>query len=231
MGSPSAVAQGREPSRIGRSALRLLRRIPRAALEARPLELDMRRGPHGGDSSLAKGLDQRVKASSESGKLSLSPAPHNCLTSRRTTYHGIPPPKRNVTPRGGAAIAFARTRCPPRRMAERDRLQPGEPVAADRATQEDRRLVVDQLAAEADEDRWPIDQARSLLLAALGGEPSHATLVWSHAGQDRSAAPARGVGERPTRPDFQRRAGRGRKGVAGIGREGGGFVLCYSRKW
>ena len=44
---------------------------------------------------------------------------------------------------------------------------------------------------------------------------SHLTrrLVWSHAGQDRSAALASGVGEPPTRADFKRRAGRGRKSV------------------
>jgi hypothetical protein len=104
-------------------------------------------------------------------------------------------------------------------------------VTAAGATQEDRRLAIDQLAAEAGEDRWPIDQARPLLLAALGGESSHVTLVWSHAGQDRSAALASGVGEPPTRPDFKRRAGRGGKGVAGIGRERGRFVLCHSQKW
>jgi len=38
------------------------------------------------------------------------------------------------------------------------------------AAEEDRRLVVDQLAAAVGEDGWPIDQARPLLLAATGRE-------------------------------------------------------------
>ena len=116
-------------------------------------------------------------------------------------------------------------------MAERDRLQPRQPLAAARATQEDRRLVVDQLAAQAGEDGRSSGETCPLLLAALGGESSHATLVWSHAGQDRCSVLSRGLGEPPSRADFKRRAGRGRKGVAGIGRERVRFVLCDSYKW
>ena len=41
-------------------------------------------------------LDQREVASSESDKMSLSAAHHNCLGSRRTSYHGIPASKRTV---------------------------------------------------------------------------------------------------------------------------------------
>jgi hypothetical protein len=74
--------------------------VPRAALEARRLELDMRCGLHGGNSTLVTGLDPRARASVQADKMSLTAArPHNPI-SRRTTYHGIPPPKRNVTPLG-----------------------------------------------------------------------------------------------------------------------------------
>jgi len=116
-------------------------------------------------------------------------------------------------------------------VAERHRLEPGKSVAAARAAQEDRRLVVDQIAAEAGKDGRPIDPARPLLLAAFGGESSYATLAWSPAGQDRSAALASGVGGPPVRPDFKRRAGWGQKGVGGIDRERGRFVLGHSQKW
>jgi hypothetical protein len=39
-------------------------------------------------------------------------------------------------------------------------------------------------------------------LAAPGGEPSHATAVWSHAGQDRGATLASRVGEFLAGADF-----------------------------
>jgi hypothetical protein len=77
--------------------------VPWAALEARPLELDMRCALHAGNSTLVTGLDQRVRASVKADKMSLSDARPYCLSSRRTSYHGIPAPKRNVTPLGYAA--------------------------------------------------------------------------------------------------------------------------------
>ena len=80
-------------------------------------------------------------------------------------------------------------------VAERDRLQPGEPVAAAGAARQDRQLVADQLAVEAGEDRRSAGETRPILLAAPGGEPSDSTTVWSHARQDRSAALARWVGK------------------------------------
>jgi hypothetical protein len=80
--------------------------VPWAALEARPLELDMRRGIHRGNSTLVTGLDQRVRARGQSDRMSLSAAHPHSLTSRRTTYHGIPAPKRNVMALGYAASAF-----------------------------------------------------------------------------------------------------------------------------
>ena len=56
-------------------------------------------------------------------------------------------------------------------------------------------LVADQLAATAGEDRRPFDQARPVLLAAAGGEPSDAAAVRKHGAADRGAAGASGVGE------------------------------------
>jgi hypothetical protein len=66
--------------------------------EARRLELNMRCGIHRGNSSLVTRLAQRVGATGESDIMSLSAARPKCLSSGRTTYPGIPPPKRNATP-------------------------------------------------------------------------------------------------------------------------------------
>ncbi len=60
---------------------------------------------------------------------------------------------------------------------------------------QDRQLVAHRLAEEAGEDRRPAGETRPILLAAPGGEPFDSTTVWSHAGQDRSAALARWVGK------------------------------------
>jgi hypothetical protein len=58
-----------------------------------------------------------------------------------------------------------------------------------------RRLVVDQLAAAVSEDGWPIDQARSLLLAAPGREPPDSATVRQYAGADSWAAPSGEIAE------------------------------------
>ena len=70
------------------------------------------------------------------------------------------------------------------------------------AAEENRPLVAHQLAAAAGEDGRPAGEACSLLLTALGREPSDAAALRSHAGQDRAAAgsheviPAQVVGKR-----------------------------------
>ena len=87
-------------------------------------------------------------------------------------------------------------------VAESDRLQPGEPLAAAGTTEASRQLVAHQLAAAAGEDGRPADQARAVLLAAAGGEPSDAAPVWSHAGQDCGPILPSVVGEPPTGSDF-----------------------------
>ena len=63
-------------------------------------------------------------------------------------------------------------------LVESNRSQSGESMATVGATQEDRRFVLDQLAAAVSEDGRPIDQACSLLLVALGREPPDAATVW-----------------------------------------------------
>jgi hypothetical protein len=62
-----------------------LLRVEIKVFRARPLELDMRCGPRGGNSTLVTGRDQRVRTGPESGKMSLSAANHKGLSSGRTT--------------------------------------------------------------------------------------------------------------------------------------------------
>ena len=84
-------------------------------------------------------------------------------------------------------------------MAELDRVQPGEPVAAAGAAEEDRSLVADQLAAAAGEDGRPVGEACALLLAAVSGRSSDAAGVRgdfaAHLGAARGDWIGRGSGE------------------------------------
>ena len=58
-------------------------------------------------------------------------------------------------------------------VAERDRQQLGEPVAAVGAAEEERQLVADKPVAAASEERGPADQtAHPVLLAAAGRDPN-----------------------------------------------------------
>ena len=79
-------------------------------------------------------------------------------------------------------------------VVDSDRLQPGEPVAAARAAERDRWLVLDQLAAAVGEDRWTVGEARTILLAAAGRESSDAPFVWKHGAADCGAARANRIG-------------------------------------
>ena len=65
-------------------------------------------------------------------------------------------------------------------MAEPDRLQPGESVAAAGAAEAVRQLVADEFAAAARQNRRAFDQARPVLLAAFSGEADDAVPVWKH---------------------------------------------------
>ena len=80
-------------------------------------------------------------------------------------------------------------------MAECDRLQPRDPVAALGAAQRSRQLVADQLAAAIGENRRSIGQARMIRLVAPGGKSSDAAALWRDAPADRSAAGSSGVAE------------------------------------
>ncbi|MGB7723564.1 MAG: IS1380 family transposase, partial [Bryobacteraceae bacterium] len=79
-------------------------------------------------------------------------------------------------------------------VVERDGLQPGEPVAEAGATEEDRELVADELAATVGEDRRQAGQTCPLLLADAGREPSDAAVVREHGAPNRIAAGAQRIG-------------------------------------
>src|ERR1035437_3777746 len=79
-------------------------------------------------------------------------------------------------------------------VAEPDRLQPREFVAAAGVAGAGRHLVADQLAAAPGEDRRAVDQACPVLLAPAGGESSDAAALRKHAAEDRDAAVASGIG-------------------------------------
>jgi hypothetical protein len=80
-------------------------------------------------------------------------------------------------------------------VAERDRIQLGQPVAAAGAAEGNRNMVIDQFAAAVGENRRAADQACPLLLAIVGREPSHAAPVQKHAAADGGSAGASGVAE------------------------------------
>lgn len=73
-------------------------------------------------------------------------------------------------------------------------LQPGEPVAATGAAQEDRSLVADQLATAVSEDGRAIGETRPLLLALAGRRSSDAAGVRGDSSKDLGAAPADWIG-------------------------------------
>jgi hypothetical protein len=92
-------------------------------------------------------------------------------------------------------------------VAERDRIQLGQPVAAAGAIEGNRNVVVDQLAAATGEDRRPVGKSCLLLLAVVGREPSDAALVRKHAAADSGFAAARWVSSAGRRNQPGRRRG------------------------
>jgi hypothetical protein len=68
----------------------------------------------------------------------------------------------------------------------------GESLAAAGAARADWEVVTNQHAAAVGEDRRTVDQARTLLLVAAGGESPDAPTVRRHAAEDRGAAGAAG---------------------------------------
>ena len=91
-------------------------------------------------------------------------------------------------------------------MAERDRIQTGQPVAAAGAAEGNRNVVVDQLAATVGEDRRATGQACAVLLAIAVREPSHAAPVWKRAAADGGFADASRIGT-AARPNQSGRRG------------------------
>src|SRR5262252_5527952 len=71
--------------------------------------------------------------------------------------------------------------------------------AAAGTAEENREVVPDQLAATAGEDGRKVGEARPLLLASLGGEPSDAAAVRVDGTPDRVAARPFRVGEQANR--------------------------------
>ena len=98
-----------------------------------------------------------------------------------------------------------------RLAAERARVQPRESVAATRAAEAHRQLVADQSPAAPRQDGWAAGQARPLLLAPAGGEPSDAAAVRGDAPADLGAAGADRLtdngGRRPSLAKNGRNAG------------------------
>jgi len=80
-------------------------------------------------------------------------------------------------------------------VAGRDRLQPGEPAASASATPENRQLALHQSPAALRQDAGTADQAREMLLAPTGGEPSGAAAVGGHAAGDLGAAGTGWIGD------------------------------------
>src|ERR1039458_3959111 len=78
-------------------------------------------------------------------------------------------------------------------MAEPDRLQLGQSVAAVGAAEEDWSLVADQLATAVSEDGRAVGEARPILLAPVGRGPSDAQGVQRDSAADLGAAIAGGV--------------------------------------
>ena len=83
-------------------------------------------------------------------------------------------------------------------LAERVGLQPGEPVAAAGAAEENRELVADESAATSGQDRWAAGETRPVLLATPGGEPFDETFIFQHAGADRWTAASVGIDQGAT---------------------------------
>jgi len=75
-------------------------------------------------------------------------------------------------------------------IAEPDRLNSGEPVAATGVAAKDRQLVAHQLAATFGENRRATGKARTLPLAAVGGKPSDPAAVRQRAAANRSTTNA-----------------------------------------
>ena len=80
----------------------------------------------------------------------------------------------------------------------------------------DRQLVVDQLAAATGENRRSIGQARTVLLADGGREPSDQAALGGDGRKDRRLAGADGVDAGDGRSEIRRPGGEGRRRICGM---------------
>jgi hypothetical protein len=78
-------------------------------------------------------------------------------------------------------------------VAEPDRLQPGQPVAAVGVASTDRSLIADHFVAATAENQRAFDKARPILLAAPDGELPHMTAIHRHIAENHGAAGAGGI--------------------------------------
>lgn len=124
---------------------------------------------------------------------------------RPRTYESAPVSSRNVMAAFRYITARYRLSTSKTRSSRGEaKLRPGNVHSADdsknyssrdrAATEADRELVVDELAATVDEDRRQANRACAVLLAAAGGEPSDAAAVRGHGAPNRSAAGAHRIG-------------------------------------
>lgn len=107
-------------------------------------------------------------------------------------------------------------------MAECDRLQPRESLAAAGAAEKGREVVADESAAAVGEGGWAVGQTCPLLLADAGRERFDAEALRGHGAADRGVASASGVGEGCNSREIGQPAGEERKGVGGISHKGHG---------
>ena len=75
----------------------------------------------------------------------------------------------------------------------------------------------DQFAATVNEDRWPVGQARALLLAAAGGEPFNAAAVPGDGGKDCRLTGGDGLEGGCWPKEITEEGGEGRRGPHGSG--------------
>jgi Transposase DDE domain group 1 len=104
---------------------------------------------------------------------------------------------------GNQAVKMARLAA----MAQPDCLQLGKLVAEVGVTEGNQVVVADQFATTAGNDRRAVDQACSLLLAAIGREPYGAAPVRKHAEADRGFVAASRIGAAARRNESGRRRG------------------------
>ncbi len=89
-------------------------------------------------------------------------------------------------------------------------------MAAAGVAKPDRQLVVDEPTAATGEDGWPIGQARPVLLAAVGREPSDQAALRGDGAEDRRLAGGDGVDAGDVCSEIRWPGGDGRRGVCGM---------------